>query len=470
VRRPERAAPAVICALAALVVVAAGCRVDDDAFQRRVFRCDTSAADPLCGTDARGQPMQCFGAGQIGAVDFCTETCGDVPMSLPDENAVCVQGNAKLAYCNPADDDDPAGHPGGACGRAEFGCLRTDLTRDEGVCVTMRPCLTNQDCHDNVRSTCAATFFKQLYAVDARSDAPVLRADHLYCLQEGCDATGSSCSPGESCLRKVVPPAANAPDICVPNCDSQLRCPPNHFCVQKVSGPANPAVCIPGLLGFVCATDIDCVIGVCRLENGPEPPRDGRLNLCTVPCNSDDDCHHFDSDQGAFICNADHYCATPAAYNGASCFTDDDCGLDEGTICARVAATDRQGTCLHPCDPDGGCRARGGINHTCLPLAHATGPDLLAPPEAAPVCLPGYFALPCLRDDNCLPGLSCVGADLTGAVPSPGLCSIPCRSDDDCAANPATAGSTCGAPDTPLCLPPQTSAGEAPLPFPRGRR
>jgi len=446
-------------ALAALAVLAApaGCRVDDDAFQRRVFRCDTGADDPLCGTDAHGQPMQCFGASQIGAGDFCTETCGDVPMSLPDEDAVCVQGNAKLKYCNPADDNDAVGHPRGACDRSEFGCLRTDLINDEGVCVTMHPCLTDQDCRANVRSTCAATFFKDLYGVDARSAAPVLHSDHLYCLQEGCDATGSSCSPGESCLRKVVPPGANAPDICVPNCDSHLRCPPNHFCLQKVSGPANPAVCIPGLLGFVCDTDVDCLIGVCRLENGPDAPQDKRLNLCTIPCASDDECSHFNGAQGDFMCNADHYCATPAAYNGAACVTDADCGLDAGTICVRVAPADRQGTCLHPCEPDGSCIARGGINHTCAPLAHATGDDPLAPPEAAPVCLPGYFTLPCFTDGNCLPGLSCLGADLTAPAPSPGLCSAPCQSDEDCARNDATPGSVCGAPDAPFCVPPEAS-------------
>src|SRR5581483_7559565 len=97
-------------------VAAAGCRVDDQAFQARVFACDTKAADPLCGTDADGNPMQCFAARQIGAAtDFCTERCDDVPMSLPGEGAVCVQGNAKLKACDPADDNDAVGHPHGAC-------------------------------------------------------------------------------------------------------------------------------------------------------------------------------------------------------------------------------------------------------------------------------------------------------------------------------------------------------------------
>ena len=62
-----------------------------------------------------------------------------MPMSLPLEDAVCVQGNAKLSACKPGDGDD-------ACGRPEFGCLRTDVTTDEGICVTMKPCQLDSDC------------------------------------------------------------------------------------------------------------------------------------------------------------------------------------------------------------------------------------------------------------------------------------------------------------------------------------
>ena len=162
-----------LCALSptrAAVVVAAlagGCRVDADEFQRRVFHCDTAAPDPLCGTDKDDQPMTCFAARQLGGADFCTQMCGDEPMSLPDDNAVCVQGNAKLHACDPTVAD--------SCGQREFGCLRTDVLSDEGVCVTMTPCLTDDNCHDPVRSTCAATFLKDLYA--GAGDA--LHADHL---------------------------------------------------------------------------------------------------------------------------------------------------------------------------------------------------------------------------------------------------------------------------------------------------
>jgi hypothetical protein len=155
--------PAVLAVAAALTLLfTTGCRVDPDEFHDRVFRCDTAAPDPLCGTDRQGNDMQCFAARQLGGADFCTERCGDQPMSLPAEGAVCVQGKAKLKACDPNADSEA--HPLGPCDRREFGCLRTDVLKDEGVCVTMSPCRNDNDCHDPVRSTCAATFLKELYA------------------------------------------------------------------------------------------------------------------------------------------------------------------------------------------------------------------------------------------------------------------------------------------------------------------
>jgi hypothetical protein len=429
-----------LVSLATLEAVA--CRVDRQEFQNRVFGCDTSAADPLCGTDLAGHPMQCFAARQIGAADFCTEECGDVPMSL-DDGTVCVQGGAKLKACKPSDDGDPAGHPQGACGRSEFGCLRTDILKDEGVCLTMHPCVTDQDCHDPVRSVCAATFLKNVYA--GNTD---LETDHLYCLQEGCDANNSACSPGETCLRKVISKDAHPPDICVPNCDSLHHCPPNHFCLQKISGPGNPAVCIPGLLGFVCDTDIDCLVGTCMDDGGSGPDAGDHLHLCSRTCSNDDDCSKFDGVQGLFICAPNGHCATPDAYRGASCSNDGDCLLDAGAQCMRFAETDAQGTCLHACPADGACLPRGGINQTCLPLVGAGA--------QVPVCFPGYFGIPCFAEGSCVGDLTCRRPDLVDPSPqAPGMCTALCVKDDDCANDRWTRGGWCGVPDSPICFPAQ---------------
>ena len=437
----------------------AGCKVDDDEFQSRVFRCDTSAADPLsCGTDANGEAMECFAARQIGASDFCAQTCRD-PAPLPDQGMVCVQGHAKLKACNPRDDMDKTAHPNGACDRAELGCLRTDVVpaatgADEGVCLTMHTCNADRDCGDPVRSTCAATFFKQLYA---GADENSLHADNLYCLQEGCDANHASCSPGETCLRTVIPPDANPPDICVPNCDSQGRCPPNHFCLREISGPANPAVCIPGLLGFVCRTDIDCLAGKCVEDGGTGPAQNDSLLLCTTECHNDAECAKFDGPQGTFLCNQPNpnlpgHCATPLAYRGASCDTDADCVRDAGSRCARVTIADVQGVCLHPCGDDLSCLSRGGINHTCVPLLGEGG--------TLPVCFPGNFGFPCFDNKNCTGDLSCRGASNDPANRQPGICTTLCADDTDCAKDRWVGRGWCGIPDLPFCLPP-LPAGES---------
>jgi hypothetical protein len=442
-----------VWAAAVILTGVAACKVDDNEFQGRVFRCDTSAADPLCGTDSRGNPMQCFAARQIGATDFCTQSCGDLPMSLPDEGMVCVQGNAKLKACNPRDDLDRASHPTGACDRAEFGCLRTDVlppaepAHDQGVCLTMRTCSVDKDCRDPVRSTCAATFLKQVYAHATDQD---LHADNLYCLQEGCDRTGTSCSPGESCLRKVVPLSANPPDICVPDCDSQGRCPPNHFCLRQISGPGNPAVCIPGLLGFVCNTDLDCLAGTCADDLGTGADHGDNQHLCTTHCDNDAECAKFDGSQGTFLCNlATRHCATPLSYRGAVCNDDSDCFHEVGATCVRVAQTDHQGSCLHSCAADGACLPRGGVNQTCLRLWNGAGTKV-------PVCLPGNFGYPCFADQSCTGDLSCRGSDLTTQPdPTPGFCTVLCADDQDCAKDRWAAGSWCGPSGTPYCFPPQ---------------
>ena len=438
------AAASLAAAIGLGVIAATGCRVDEQAFEARVFTCDTAARDPGCGTDSAGQPLTCFPASQLDGTDFCTPSCGE-PMSLPAEDAVCVQGNAKLAYCNPADTSNPAG----PCGRSDLGCLRTDVTRDEGVCMTMQPCTADSDCPNPVRSTCAATFLKQLYPL-AQDPQTGMHADHLYCLQKGCVNGHAACAPGQSCLPTLVPASANPPDICVPNCDSKGRCPPNHFCYQKLTNDSNPAICIPGLLGFVCETDVDCLVGQCISDE--EPVMGLRLNLCTTSCMTDDDCSKYDSVQGKFDCIQGR-CETPDAYRGSACFVDTDCSRDVGTICVYThlrnpADPSDQGTCLRACPADFNCTKRGFFGHGCVPFLDSDG-------NAAPACFPGYFGVPCWSDENCIPDLSCRGADVSDPQnPVPGFCTTLCAGDADCGANRWTAGQTfCGLPTAPVCVP-----------------
>jgi len=435
--------------LLALAALALACSVDEDAFQARVFTCDTAARDPLCGTDRNGQSMTCFAASQLDGTDFCTQSCGE-PMSLPDENAVCVQGSAKLAACRP----DDTTTPDGPCGRSDLGCLRTDVTADEGVCVTMEPCSVDSDCPDPVRSTCAGTFFNELYAKipNPPPSNTYWHSDHLYCLQRDCVKGGSSCGPGQSCLPTLVGAAAHPPDICVPNCDSQQRCPPNHFCFRKLSGSGSPPICLPGLLGFLCESDVDCIVGKCVSDNEPDAAL--ALKLCTVPCSHEDECEIYDSDQGKFVCqpdgNGSGRCATPDAYRGARCYDDADCTRDEGTSCvfsSKPTMASDQGTCSRLCpNGTGPCTPRGGFGHVCLPVT--VGRD----GTSKPGCYPGYFGLPCTADDQCVGDLVC--------APTPELpykvCTTLCRDDADCPVNRWIAGNraVCTVGSGSICVPP----------------
>jgi hypothetical protein len=204
-------------------------------------------------------------------------------------------------------------------------------------------------------------------------------------------------------------------------------------------------------LGFVCETDIDCLVGTCRSDDPGHPEL--ALKLCTISCESDADCSKFNSDQGAFVCSAgpeNRHCVTPSAYTGALCETTADCGhRDKGTICARQQVVDPKGTCLYPCDFKTPCAARDGVGHTCVPLV---GDDN----NKTGVCFPGVFGLPCFDDSQCaVPDLKCAGVDLSNAQnPKPGLCTHLCASEADCSGDVWTAGQAyCGAPSLPVCLP-----------------
>jgi hypothetical protein len=427
------------------IALGAGCKVDQTAFDNRIFACDPAAKDPGCGTAPNGQPMVCYPGSLLDGTDFCAPSC-DAVMTLPDGNQ-CVEGGAELTSCDPS--------VANSCGQSALGCLRTDVTSEEGICTTMIPCTADTDCKDPVRSTCATTFLTQLY-----SENTTLEANNLYCLQKNCESGASSCSPGQSCLPLLVPASAHAPDICVPNCDAQQNCPPNHVCFQKISGPANPAICIPGLLGFICESDINCLVGKCLSDDDPDPA-DG-LKLCTIPCSGDSECAIYDSDQGIFSCiprtdstgKTQGYCESPYSYRGNACRTTADCTRDENTICVFQTPPETStdlGTCLRPCTgTPGDCAPRAGIDQSCLQFLTISDPS--AAPVQTSACFPGSFGIPCQSNANCVGDLKCRQADPTGMAPT--ICTQACQMDEDCTADRWTAGqSFCG--PTSLCTPPQ---------------
>ena len=153
-----------------------------------VYFCDASSNRSRCGTTPEGTPFTCFGGKQLGAgSDFCTEPCA-TDIAVPDADSICLK-KAKLRTCRPSEKtaEDPDG-----CGEY-LACLRTDLIRDEGVCLAMQVCSTDTDC-TGLLTTCGSTVLKALLP-----NAPY-NTSNLQCVIRGCKARQTNCPVGETCL------------------------------------------------------------------------------------------------------------------------------------------------------------------------------------------------------------------------------------------------------------------------------
>jgi hypothetical protein len=412
----------------ACLVLGLGCEPDPHSFYARTFTCDETTGADRCGTTQSGQAMTCFAASQLGGQDFCTATCdGDVAASSTAET-VCLDSKADLERCHPSQ--------GGQGCPENLSCFRTDLIEDDGVCLEGELCSANTDCPTVARTTCATTLLQALYP------NATLALDHLNCVQAGCHARGTNCLPGEVCLPDVLPPQSSPPDICVPQCDAKLNCPPNYLCYQRVSGPAAPAVCLPGLLGFRCDTDNDCLLGDCVFV-------DEDYKVCSLACQLDSDCSPYDG-QDYFFCappssGASLHCMSPNSFGGGPCRAQADCSSE--SICTFYSPYHTNvdlGICLLPCNADLTCPVRGGIPQTCF--------DYLA----SPVCYPGLAGLYCRSDNDCIAGLHCLPAPEINAgeiLANASICTVDCAVDQDCRAIPTGATTWC---DQGICVNPRS--------------
>jgi hypothetical protein len=401
-------------ALAALAGALA-CRPSPDRFYDKPFPCDAKDGPSACGKNRDGGPMTCFSGRQIGLRDFCVDQCEEPGET---EGSVCLESRARLRKCRPSQDGDPRS-PHGPCNNPELSCLRTDLLLDEGVCVMGTVCSRDSDCKDPARSTCAASVVKNLVP------SPHAHADHLHCVQYGCQMGGAACSPGESCLPNLVMPQSKPLDVCVPHCDSALGCPPNHFCYRKLSpSAASPSVCLSGLPSFRCNSRSDCLVGDC-VEVLPS------VKTCSVPCTDDASCWPLEQPGSPQICGTfaggRRYCVAADFFTGSNCLSDSEC--PPPALCTRYSpyatSVENVGYCLLPCQ-NGACASRAGLPHTCF--------DFLE----RPVCYPGKFGLYCSGPGACMGDLQCLRAvelEANDQFAQKPICTLPCASDADCAAN-----------------------------------
>ena len=233
--------------------------------------------------------------------------------------------------------------------------------------MTINTCQEDRDCRDPVRSKCMGTLLRETYG------KAELITDQTYCLQADCRAHRTACSPGETCMSDVLPASSRPPDICVPNCDANGNCPPNYFCYSSVYSKKLPPICIPGLLGLRCNSNLDCLFGECVKS-------DAGFKSCSVRCENDVDCARFDSVHATLFCNADGWCAGVRATRGTQCDADARLPLSRARSARASPTCCRKGQCLQPC-PSRRCPAYGGVPHACRPQVDATG--ALASPDLA---------------------------------------------------------------------------------------
>ena len=353
---PARAAPALL-ALAGSCGWR-GCKVDKEAFHHRLYSCNPNAANPACGTDIDDQPMACVPAYQLGGRNFCATGCdavtepaetadrGHLPVLGPAQRrgrvgraAAPLQPRRRPGSCNHAGADLPAHRPDRRRGRVHDRQLlrrRQRLPRSGAL---------------EVHGRAAARDLRRQERAEGRPH--LLPAGRL-------QGPGTACSPGETCLRDVIPRTSYPPDICVPNCDANGNCPPNYFCYPELYSKASPAVCMPGLLGLRCRTRLDCLFGDCVETAAPLQGLLGRLHqrrrLREVRQHPGD----------VLLQRARRYCAGARAFRGSQCFTQDGLPLPGRDL---RAAHHRQPATGSACRP---ARRRhlpayGGVPHACRP-------------------------------------------------------------------------------------------------------
>jgi hypothetical protein len=395
-----------------------------------------------CGADACAPssddtPQTCFHTSRLGGEDFCTDACSPLTGDA-GEGKRCLSSGAALTTCDPSNPDCPDG----------LKCYRTDLLNPKGVCTDIPVCDRAADCPAS-RPICGGDLLKALYP----EVVGVIYTDHLPCFEGSCDEKECE-KKGGMCLRNKVTDTSYVPDICVPQCDAAHPCPPNFYC-ETASGSGYPPICVPGLPGYRCSTDDDCMLGSCvQTEAG--------FGVCSVTCTTDEYCLTIGGLRRPEVCakldaQSAGICLAPSPFQGEACaateVVDADCPAGkhcswynpiDGPNSVVVTPDEPTGECRHNCSPDGTCPKVAGLPHVCLG-------------QGAGGCYPAEFGVSC---ESLKPLAPCVGELVCEELASPeprngakAICTLPCAPDptngDDtgdaaCQAHPLTANGFCG--------------------------
>jgi hypothetical protein len=412
----RRAVPLLVAVLVAAVAgtALATCSVDRSKYTDKVYACDLRQTDQ---SQECGDGYVCHPGSQLGTFDFCAQSC---ELGVDAGQAFCSPDGALLASCDPSNP---------VCG-PDLQCLRTSTTANEGLCLPVDVCGKDDECRDPLRRSCLTKVLADLYGTGLQPGM----LNNLWCLQGDCNEL-SACEAGHSCLGGL-PLLQKIPPVCAPNCVRNPRadggvddfCPRSFVCASKVLSSLPYRFCLPGLFGFPCESDDQCLIGTCLAMGS-------RTKACTVPCENDDQCtslfHPADGNKAGVRCVSGQCVTAFSAYMQLLCDPNDN-RCPDGAECLSKAALLDAGVpaelvpvdafCYRPCLTATDCR-NSGTATSCL-----SG-------SGAGTCVPGvawkYIECDPTDPDACLKGLECKdpGTDQP-------YCTIACQNDEQCKSHP----------------------------------
>ena len=206
----------------AVVVLAAGCTVDDSVLDRALYPCEI---DSDC-----GEGYGCAYAGNVGT-SFCTPR--PTPCDETSCDGVCTAEGLCVRGCTINADGSAT-----PCPIEGTQCIRFNLMSDQGGCYPINACSLNEQCSTDGSQFCLSSLFV---------GEGMGSSSRLYCLPQG-----TSCPAGYMGWPKETPDEM----FCFQACGVEdLRCPPATSCFF--------GYCFPGFYGLACNDDTNCLTGEC---------------------------------------------------------------------------------------------------------------------------------------------------------------------------------------------------------------
>ncbi|MBN1774337.1 MAG: matrixin family metalloprotease [Deltaproteobacteria bacterium] len=335
--------------------------------------------------------VNCTSDAECGAGNSCFPVSGGASQCAPTDGDC----SGSSSGCT-TDAECPTGYhcSGGTCVPDVVVECNIDTDCDPGerceehVCVpappTARafgePCGTDEEC---ISGLCIDGFCSMI-CNPFESDPRTVCGAGYYCDNEGCGPGvcrrgGPGASPNDAACTADIECASGFCEtllggICLTPCD------PSSFhtgcltlvesCQPLQSSGCGVCLCGAGMFGDTCASDFDCVVGLCRTTD-PSLPKRCTSDCADGRCPAGATCQSIAGPDGM----PEQRCIAPGKFLGGGCTTNEDC---QSGWCAVY---NEASFCTRPCG--GLCSCPGG--QTCQ-----------AVPGAGPICIPNE-----VLDDGC---------------------------------------------------------------------